>query len=1089
MESPMSLPPLERCSACGFVSPSGMLFCGRCGSSLSGSSRNVDSEKGATELAPSERQERRRLTILFCDLAQSTLMSEQMDVEAFDALLSAYQEKCGEAVRRYDGFVARYVGDGILVLFGYPIGMENTASRAVRAARAILAAMDRLNCADRLGAPMPLAVRIGIATGAVVVGDLVEGVVEHWMVHGLAPNLAARLQGAAGPGQILISEETQRLVADEFELRDLGELNLKGLSHPHRAFAVIDESQGRVGADVRSRLAGSLTFGRDQELALLSAHWARLAAGSGGIILIRGEPGIGKSRLVQEFVNDVRDEPHNSLTFECSPYHRNTAFYPVASELRRMLQIDPETKSSLALASLRVMVEGAGLPRAEAVPLLAEMLVIDIGTAYPRLFLTPALRRERLLEILAALLREQSARRPLLAVIEDYHWADPSTAETTAELMRQLQDDAVLWVVTQRPGYPVAWLEALRPTIIDLDRLDQGCSIRLARAVAGGSLLPSPTIQTIAERADGIPLFVEELTKNAMEALTGSAAAPTMEQSAVPVSLQDSLVARLDRLRHGKPLAQVASVLGRRFYLPLLERVMGARAAQLAPGLQELIEAGLMCHDSADPDYCMFRHALMRDTAYETLLMRVRRRLHRDVGQAISADFPALTMTEPEVVAQHLTLGQQWPEAVDAWLAAGQGALRRLNLTEAIAHFQHGIALLAHLTEGAVRESREMAMQAGMGAAQILRRGYGAPEVKEAYGRAYELAAKRTDDARVFPIVWGFWSHKVVCGEHMFGQAAADHLSLIAETTGDPALRMLSEAAQGLTRCVRGDFAGCVRHASQAVALYDPVRDGSLALVYTIDPKTMALLFLQHAAWIQGQSLQADEVDAACRAWADELGLEFMKPYVAIWGGLPLLYAQRYDELLPRLEAGIACARAGRLDHWTNSGERWRGAVLIGQGHVEQGIALLEQQLASYRGAGNRMSSPYLCALLAHAYCGVGRAARGKALIAEAVLEAASSGEGMHEAEIRRLQGDILLKQSEPDKAGAERCYREALALAQRQCSHAWGLRAALSLAELLDQLGRRADVGSFLRPALENVAATHSAPEVHRAKALLRAL
>lgn len=1085
----MSPPPLQRCRACGFVNPSGMSFCGRCGSSLSVSSRSGASEKADTELAPFEHQERRRLTILFCDLAQSTVLSEQMDVEAFDALLSAYQEACGEAVRQYDGFVARYLGDGILVLFGYPMGTENPASRAVRAARAILVAIDMLNSADRLGAPMPLAVHIGISTGPVVVGDLVEGVVEHWMVHGLAPNLAARLQGAAKPGQILISEETQRLVADEFELRDLGELDLKGLSHPHRAFAVIGEYQRRIDADAPSRLAGGVTFGRGQELALLSTHWERLAAGYSGIILIRGEPGIGKSRLVQEFVTNVRDEPHNRLTFECSPYHRNTAFYPMASELRRMLQIDPETKSSLALASLEAMVESASLPGADAVPLLAEMLVIDVGTAYPRLILTPARRRERLQEILAAFLRQQSAPRPLLAVIEDYHWADPSTAETAAELMRQLQDHAVLWIVTQRPGYPVPWLKTLTPTVIDLDRLDQSCSIRLARAVAGGSLLPSPTILTIAERADGIPLFVEELTKNAMEALTGSAATPSLEPSAVPVSLQDSLVARLDRLRHGKPLAQVASVLGRRFYLPLLMRVIGDRAAQLAPGLQELIEAGLMCHEPVDPDYCMFRHALMRDTAYETLLVRVRRRLHRDVGQAIASAFPALTMTEPEVVAQHLTLGEQWPEAVNAWLAAGQGALRRLNLAEAIAHFQHGIALIPHLTEGAVRESHEMALQAGMGATQILRRGYGAPEVKEAYGRAYELAAKRTDDARVFPIVWGFWSHKVVCGEHVFGQAAADQLSLIADTTGDPALRMLSEAAQALTRCVRGDFAGCVRHASQALALYDPVRDRSLALVYTIDPKAMALLFLQHAAWIQGQSLRADEVDAACQVWDEELDLEFMKPYVKIWGGVPLLYAQRYDELLPRLETAIASARAGRLDHWTNSGERWRGAALIGRGHIEQGIALLEQQLASYRGAGNRMSSPYLCALLAHAYCRVGRAARGKALIAEAVLEAASSGEGMHEAEIRRLEGDILLKQSEPDTAGAERCYREALALAQRQGSHAWGLRTAASLAELLDRLGRRAEAASLLRPALETVAATHRAPDVDRAKTLLRAL
>ncbi|MBV8521326.1 MAG: AAA family ATPase [Acetobacteraceae bacterium] len=1076
----MSLQPaLRACPSCSFVNPPGMAFCGQCGVPLP-----------ASGAPPLDRQERRRLTVLFCDLVGSTSLSEQLELEEFEFLLRRFQETCSEVIRRQGGFVAHYMGDGMLVYFGYPRAMEGAPAQAVRAGLAILAAISKLEIPELSNRVGRLAVRIGVATGTVVVGDLVsDNVVEYAAVRGIVPNLAARLQAAAEPGTILLSHETQRSVAAEFELRDMGALTFRGLARPERVFQVLAERRRSPPvSNVAARFPGTPVIGRDRELASLVDLWAGSLRGDRNFAVIRGEPGIGKSRLVQNFRTQIKGEVHRELIFSCSANHTESAFYPIAAELRRQLGIEPDAHDATALARIEALADESGLERRDAVPLFAGMLLIDTGSAYPMPMLTPQRREDRLLEILAAVLRVWMQAEPLLAVIEDFQWSDPSSAKTILKLAEHLAGSPLLWIVTHRAEYDVAGLERVATAGISLDRLDRRSSARIAESVVQGGRLPEPVMNAILERADGVPLFIEELTKNAVEALAASQGQPNT--SAVPISLQESLVARLDRMAHGKPVAQIASVVGRQFGLGVLARVVPMSESQLAAGMRELMEAGLVCPDAAAPEgHYLFRHALMRDTAYESLLLRVRRRLHRDIARVLAETFPALAASQPEVLAQHHTLGEQWEEAVDAWLVAGQGACKRLNLEEAIAHFRHGLALLPHIAGLANRERRELMLQAGLAGAWIPIRGYAAAEVQHAYDRAYELSGRSTGDPNAFPVVWGVWAYRIAGGTGAFGQEAADRLMAMADSFPGASLRMLAHTAQAVTRCARGDFSGCEQHSRDALGLYDPARDRSLAFQYTMDPKILTLLFRQHALTIQGRLAEAGQAEAESRAFARELGQAFIEAYVRVWGAVPLFYAGRYRDLLARLDGAVEHARVHRIDYWTMVGEAWRGAALIGLGAAEDGAGVLSALLSVIESTGTQLAVPFLKAVLARGHSLAGRAAEARSLAEAAAAASERAGAGMYDAEIKRMAGDVLAAQTKPDLSSAEAEYRAALTLARRQGALTWAMGAALSLARLYLRRDRSAQGLAVLEEAIGQVGSGCAPPGLEVARDLARRL
>ena len=1026
-----SMPP---CANCAFVNPEGMGFCGRCGAPLAAI--------GPQGFAA---QERRRLTVLFCDLVGSTALSEHMDIEDFEDLLRRYQESGTAIVRAHGGFVARYVGDALLVYFGYPRALEDAPAQAVRAALALVANVVTLDGRDSAGMPVVAAVRVGIATGDVVVGDLVgRNMVERAAVRGLAANLAAKLQAVAPPNAILISEETRRRLPAVFDLHDLGPIEIRGLERSERVFQVQGERPAPASG-MAVRLRGGVAVGRDQELARLDRLWERARAGNRALVAVSGEPGIGKSRLVRDFRERVRGERKRTLMLVCSPNHRDTAFYPLAGELRRVLRLDRAAAPEQVLARLEAMADAAGLSRAEAVPLLADLFALPAGSAYPRQLETPQRRRERQLDVLSALLQSWLDGRPLLVVVEDAQWADPSTSEAVAGLIGRLTGLAYLCVATHRSETSVGWLDDLAPEPMPLGRLDPANSAGLALAVTGAAQLPPAMLTGIVERADGVPLFIEELVKNAVEvrAAPGEAADP----GAIPGSLQESLVARLDRMAGGKAVAQVAAVIGRRFSLALLEKVAPIPPRQLRAGLTQLVVAGLVTFERDDEQY-FFRHALVRDTAYATLLMRVRRGLHRDVAAALAAGGLGLAADGPEIRAQHLTLAEDWSEAVAAWQAAGQRSYERQDLAEAMTQFRHGLDLLGHLTDPMERYGQELALRAGYGAACMLLRGYAAPEVEISFNRAYELTGDSIDP-RVFAVIWGVWAFQIASRRNRSGEAAADRLVAIAEALGDRQLRLLAYTAQAATRGALGELARSEQEARRAIDLYDPAADHALAVAYTVDPKALSMMFLTHALWIQGRAAEADAVGRDCLAFVQGLGHAFVVPYVMVWGGVPRVYAGRWDEAIARMQEGVALARASRLDLWSLTGELWRGAALIGRGEIARGAALLEEQLAIYTMTGVRLAVPYLQAILAAALARLGRAEAARTLVAAA---ADADADGMYAAEIARLHGTVLLALDPPDTAGAAAQYRLALAAARRQGAKAWEARAAVSLAELEGQ-------------------------------------
>lgn len=1042
MSQAAAVAPGPVCGNCAFANPDGMSFCGRCGAPLA-----------ATRPGDFATQERRRLTVLFCDLVGSTLLSERMDIEDFEDLLRRYQETCTAIVRGHGGFVARYVGDALLVYFGYPRALEDAPVQAVRAALAMVASAGTLEGRDAAGVAIVPAVRIGIATGDVVVGDLVgHNMVERAAVRGLAPNLAAKLQSIAQPNTILISEETRRRLPAGFELRDLGPVEIRGLERSERVFQAEGENPGQAAGLAGRQRGGTVAIGRDAELARLHALWDWARTEAGGAVVVAGEPGIGKSRLVRDFGDRIRGDRRRRLIVACSPNHRDTAFYPLAAAMRRILRLNWAADAATVLARLELMAGDAKLPRAEIVPLLADVFGIPAGNTYPRTLETPQRRRERQVDLLFALLRIWLAGRPLLMVVEDAQWADPSTIETVIGLAARLQGTPFLIAATRRTENPAEWLDALHPQTIALARLDPNSSAGLARAVAGSAQLPADVVGGIVERADGVPLFIEELIRNAVEVQTVSGG--DVDLAAIPASLQESLAARLDRMSNGKQVAQVASVIGRRFSLPLLERVAPIPPRQLRLGLTQLVVAGLVtfeqtgqAEDGGQGGEYVFRHALVRDTAYGTLLMRVRRGLHRDVAVALTGDGQGLAAGGPEIRAQHLTLAEEWSEAVAAWFAAGQLSYGRQDLAEAMTQFRHGLDLLGHLSDPMERHGRELALRAGLGAACMLLRGYAAPEVEQSFTRAYELSGG-IDDPQVFPVIWGVWAFEIASRRNRFGEAAANRLEAIAAASGDRQLRLLAHAALAATCGALGQLERAEREAKAAIALYDDSEDRQLAVAYTVDPKALSMMFLQHSLWVMGRTDEAEATAAACDAFVERLGHAFVVPYVRVWGGVPLVYAGRWDAAIARMQDGVALARASRLDLWSLTGELWRGAALIGRGDIAAGAALLEEQLAIYRMTGVRLAVPYLQAILATALVRLGRPDDARALAAEAVAAEMEVG-GMYAAETARLCGTVLLSLDPPDTAGAAAQFRLALDTAALQGARAWAERARMSLAGL----------------------------------------
>src|SRR2546428_4419139 len=693
--------------------------------------------------------ERRQVTVLFSDLVGSTALANEIDPEDMGALIKRYQDVCAGAIARFDGFIAKFMGDGVLAYFGYPQAQEDAAERSVYAALAIIDSLTQLKGPEG----RPLAARVGIATGVVVIGDIIgSGVAREHAIAGETPNLAARLQALAEPNSILVSQSTHHLLGRQFNYQSLGERSLKGFANPVQVWRVLREAAvaSRFAAGHAAR-AGPF-IGRVQEIGLLADRWQLAKEGEGQVVFLSGEPGMGKSRMVDALFERIVDDPYYHLVCQCSPYHTNSALHPVIRQFERSAGFTQEDSAATKLEKLETLLSATDNLSDSTRSLFADLLSIPLDDRYPPLDLAPAQRKAATIAAIVHQLTRLAEQKPVLFVLEDAHWIDPTTQELVTRVIDAIASTRVLALITARPEFPSPWTGRDHVTSLALSRLSKGQCTELIAGVATARVLKPALVEDIVAKTDGVPLFVEELTKAVMESATS-------DRSAVPATLQDSLMARVDRLGPAKEIAQVAAVIGQQFSYALLETVSSASAADVATGVARLVDAGLAFPQSqvGEPSYS-FKHALMRDVAYDNLLRGRRQQIHERVARALEEHFPAVTENEPELLAQHFGQAGLADLACTYYERAGDRAASRSNFAEAAAHFNAGLTQTGQLAESPDRSRRELAFLLKLGPALAIMKGTQSPEIREIYERAHTLGTTLSDETGLFKATWGLWA-------------------------------------------------------------------------------------------------------------------------------------------------------------------------------------------------------------------------------------------------------------------------------------------------------------------------------------------
>ena len=855
---------------------------------------------------------------------------------------------------------------------------------------------------------------------------------------GETPNLAARLQEAATPGAVVIADGTRRLLGEMFELRELGPTRLKGFAHPVSGFEVLGERV--TGSRFEARRSGQPLpmVGRDQELALVLERWRQAVAGEGQAVLLVGEAGIGKSRLVQATLDAVAGDEHVALRYQCSPHHTGTALWPVAQQLGYAAGLSPADAEAAKLDKLEALLRQGVEDVEEAAPLISELLGIDAGARYPVEDLTPQQRRARTLAVLIEQLLGLSRRRPVLMVVEDAHWIDPSTLEFLGQALDRIAGARALLLLTSRPDNQPALGGHPHVTRLTLNRLGRGPTEAIVARLTGGRSLPPEMLAEIAARTDGVPLFIEELTKAVLEAAG----------TAVPASLHASLMARLDRVLGSRRWRRWRPASGASSPTRCSPRSRLCPNAELQAALDRLVAAELVFSRGKPPHSSYtFKHALVRDAAHESLLKAQRQQLHGRIVRVLEERFPETVETEPELLAQHCTEAGLIEQAVEYWQRAGQQALARSATAEAVAHLDRGLGLLVGLPDGLERRRRELGLQLVLGPALIAAKGFAAPETGRAYARACELCRELDDTPKLLPALYGqsvvHWQRAELAAAHEGGR----ELLRLAEEQGDAAAQVVGHRILGAYLFPLGRFAEGLAHSESGLALYDPVRDRSSRFVYAINSRVVCLLWLSQALLILGYPEQARVRQREALAFARELAHPntIAQALFCDWTLHQLLRDRR--EAQEQAEALIALATEHGLPLWLAAGVVVRGWALADGGRAEQGIAVIRLGLADYRATGSELFSPYFLALLADAYGRADQAADGLSLLADALDRVERTGVRWIEAELHRLRGELQLALPEPDQSEAEACFRRALAVAQgaagedlgAACSHQLG--------------------------------------------------
>jgi predicted ATPase/class 3 adenylate cyclase len=1094
-----------RCSRCSAENPANAKFCLECGSPLTPAQTATPRQSEWASAEP----ERRQLTCLFCDLVNSVGLSERLDPEELRETLAAYHRVCATVVRRFEGYTHNYLGDGVMVYFGFPSAHEDDAQRAVRSGLGIVEAVGQLNSRLQSEYGIDLHVRIGIDTGLVVASLAAGEGIEDAAV-GVPPNIAARLQALAAPDSVVISAATYRLIAGYFDCRDLGFHTIRGISQPMAIYHVLHESGARTRLDVAARRGLPPMQGRDDELATLASRWAQARAGQGGVALVAGEPGIGKSRLIWALQQHVAQSPDAFLIhMSCSPYFMNTAFYPVVQNLERVLEFGLGVTVEQRLDKMGGFLAQYGFDLPTMVPLLAGLLAVPFEGRYQPLDLPADRQRQLTIDALITITLQRAEYQPLLVVIEDLHWIDPSTLDLLTQLIEHVPHTRLLVVLSFRPEFKPPWPEGPGLERLDLSRLDRDASVRIVTETAGRPA-PAELLDQLVDKADGVPLYLEELTKLVSEQglihhgngrLDPARPRPVL---AIPATLAGSLTARLDRLTDAKGVAQLGAAIGRQFSYELLEAVskttasVDTRALQL--NLARLVDAGLLFVErNPRGETYTFKHALIQDAAHGSLLRTTRLQYHRHIAQALTEHFPATVEAAPELLAHHYTQASMVAEAVPCWLDAGQRALRASANPEAIAHLTTGLDLLADLPAGPERDGVELQFHLTLGPAYMAIRGYAAPEVEACYQRARELRRELGDTlgdtSQGVPALHGLWTNHIVRAQHTTAIALGEQVLQLGVATSDDGLLLQGNMEVGWSHFFLGELEQAREHLERVLALYDPKRHSSHAFTYGDDPAVSARSNLAQVLWLLGhvdQSLRYSEENLAIlRSVIDH-------PYSVAFGLDLAAVVRQYRSDAPATRAlvdeALALSEAHGLVFIDAMASILKGWALAQEGDLAEGIAQMRRGLAAQLATGAELARPYWLCLIAEACLESGDALEGLALLDQAEAAVQQTNERYWEAEIHRLRGQLLLAAASDPAASAvvrsaEECYRRALDVARRQGARSLELRAAVSLSRLWQAADRHGEARELLAPIYERFTEGLNHPELREAAALLAEL
>lgn len=1084
---------LTTCATCDHENPLSFKFCTHCGTALAGTKGDLRKPEALHLASPATTgigaalasvygAERRHLTVLFCDIVGSTKLSQELDIEDYRALMRRYESACADTVTEHGGFVAQFLGDGLLAYFGYPRAAEDDAARAVRAGLDLVARIHKLD-RDRA-----LSVRVGIHAGQVVIGD------DPGQAHrrdntaiGETPNIAARIQNLAKPDEVMISDAALRLLKNRFSVEDRGAHNLKGVNHPLTLYRVIGQ-QHESGwfAEQESGVVAPFV-GREQELAVVTERWRRARDGKGQVVLLSGENGIGKSRLIRVGRDMIMDDEHSLLRHYCSPYQQNRPFHPFIDALDRALDLIACETIDEKRERLEQVLRSRELPLATYLPPLAALLSIPIPAGKDGGLKIPTATKDQTIDALFALLHSHCMRISVIFVLEDIHWADPSTLEFVGRLLDPLPSLPILLVLSHRPEFVPTWRIRDYGVALMLDRLSDDYVVRMINGIAGHKRLPQEVVDTICQRADGVPLFVEETTKMILSS-------PAMEEtesawkltgplpaSAVPETLQDSLMARLDRLGPAKEIAQLAATIGRRFTYPLIVRVADLPEAQVAAALNKLVESNLVQQRGLPPHAgYMFRQTLIQDIAYDSLLRSQRQAYHARIAEVLESDFPDVAAMEPDLMARHLSMAGRAADAINYCLQAADQTLRSSAISETLGHIETALTMLETVPPGDQRDRQELRIWLARGPALLAREGYSSVGAYESFQKALPLAERiGTAEDRAKALLGQFAAHYTI-GRLEQMQAAADKLMALA-ADADDTVKVPAYLAMGTTCTDFAQYHEAREHYQAALDLVDRIDGDGYSLIYAQDIGVMCLTALSFSEWLLGAPSRAyQRIDQAI-ARAESLDHPLSLAFALTVSANTLAYMGQWDAVDRHITRNAEIAREHGFESWALFSEIYLALAAAHQGDKPTAERRLARALARAETIWKAGPSTQVRAIFAEIYLTINQPDNALEQAELGLKRAAAKGGRGLVPELDRLAALALLALGKPEAAHnrAER----ALGLAQERRHVMFALRAAVSLAEID---GAANAVTDLIKDLLANFDATESCPDLDNARALV---